>query len=295
MTDKALATKNDVDLSIMEQVFMTGDLSKLSPQQRVSYYGQVCESVGLNPLTRPFDYITLNSKLTLYAKRDAADQLRSINGISIDPPQISFQDDLVIVTVTARDKNGRTDTDLGAVTIGTLRGEAKANAIMKAITKAKRRVTLSIAGLGWLDETEIESIPGAQKVDVAPTGELPKIHAPANGKQVVTLKFEEPPADAEFVDAPMVQAAQELGGKPKSVMTLKEAEDVKNSEGLRYGDLKDDQLGGMATSIKKAMKKTGVTPEQMEQYKTKLQAIDIILDWRNPAVQGPDETPWEEH
>jgi hypothetical protein len=93
----------------------------------------------------------------------------------------------------------------------------------------------------------------------------------------------------------MAQAAQELGGKPKSVMTLKEAEDVKNSEGLRYGDLKDDQLGGMATSIKKAMKKTGVTPEQMEQYKTKLQAIDIILDWRNPAVQGPDETPWEEH
>jgi hypothetical protein len=30
---------------------------------------------------------------------------------------------------------------------------------MKADTKAKRRVTLSIGGLGWLDETEVDSIP----------------------------------------------------------------------------------------------------------------------------------------
>jgi len=30
---------------------------------------------------------------------------------------------------------------------------------MKAETKAKRRVTLSLAGLGWLDETEISDIP----------------------------------------------------------------------------------------------------------------------------------------
>ena len=33
-----------------------------------------------------------------------------------------------------------------------------ANAFMKAETKAKRRVTLSICGLGILDETEIETI-----------------------------------------------------------------------------------------------------------------------------------------
>jgi hypothetical protein len=40
-----------------------------------------------------------------------------------------------------------------------LKGDALANALMKAETKAKRRVTLSLAGLGWLDETEIASIP----------------------------------------------------------------------------------------------------------------------------------------
>jgi hypothetical protein len=34
-----------------------------------------------------------------------------------------------------------------------------ANALMRAETKAKRRVTLSIAGLGWLDETEFDIVP----------------------------------------------------------------------------------------------------------------------------------------
>ena len=44
---------------------------------------------------------------------------------------------------------------------------------MKAETKAKRRVTLSISGLGWTDETEIESIPNAKKVEVnLETGEI---------------------------------------------------------------------------------------------------------------------------
>jgi ribosomal protein S13 len=44
---------------------------------------------------------------------------------------------------------------------------------MKAETKAKRRVTLSIVGLGWTDESEVDSIPGAQAVRVDPeTGEI---------------------------------------------------------------------------------------------------------------------------
>ena len=38
---------------------------------------------------------------------------------------------------------------------------------MKAKTKAKRRVTLSICGLGILDESEADTMPGAVTVDVA--------------------------------------------------------------------------------------------------------------------------------
>lgn len=171
------------DARLLEQVLVGGDLKCLTPAQRVSYYTQVCESVGLNPLTKPFEYIYLSGKLTLYAKRDAADQLRKRHGVSIEKPEIEFAEGLVVVTVTARDSNGRTDSELGAVAIDGLKGEARANAIMKAITKAKRRVTLSLCGLGWLDESEIDSIPDAQRVTVdAETGEIagePKPAIPA--------------------------------------------------------------------------------------------------------------------
>ena len=61
----------------------------------------------------------------------------------------------------------------GAVSLAGLSGEAKANAFMKAETKACRRATLRLIGLGWLDESETASIPGAQHVDVnAETGEI---------------------------------------------------------------------------------------------------------------------------
>jgi hypothetical protein len=164
---------NEHQLSVIEQVVMQGDLSKLTSDQRVMYYHKVCDSCNLNPYTRPFDYISFNGKLTLYARKDATEQLRKINGISIDKLEGKVVDDLYIVVAIARTKDGRIDQATGAVTIGNLKGEAKANAIMKAETKAKRRVTLSISGMGWTDESEIESIPNAVKVDVdLVTGEI---------------------------------------------------------------------------------------------------------------------------
>jgi hypothetical protein len=147
----------------MEQVLTKGDLSKLSQADRNSYYMATCRSLGLNPLTRPFEYIVLNGKLTLYARRDAADQLRKINGISIEILSRELHGDILTVAVRARDASGRTDEDLGCVNIGKAQGEIRANLVLKCVTKAKRRVTLSICGLGFLDETEVEDIPGNNK------------------------------------------------------------------------------------------------------------------------------------
>ena len=56
---------NLVQSNSIENVLIAGDLSKLNVDQRLSYYKSVCESLGLNHLTRPFEYITLNNKLTL--------------------------------------------------------------------------------------------------------------------------------------------------------------------------------------------------------------------------------------
>jgi len=164
---------NSLEMAMIDQVVIQGDLSKLDPQQRVTYYNNVCKSLGLNPFTRPFDYISLNGKLTLYAKKDATEQLRKLNGVSIEKLESKLVDDLYIVTATAKTKDGRTDVATGAVTLGSLKGDAKANALMKAETKAKRRVTLSISGMGWCDESEIDSISSARLVDVdVTTGEF---------------------------------------------------------------------------------------------------------------------------
>ena len=154
--------------AIIEQVLVMGDLARLTPDQRNAYYKAVCDSLGLNPLTRPFEFIVLNGKLTMYARKDATDQLRKLHGVSIRIVGRDVMDDLMVVTAEATDKTGRTDSSIGAVSIAGLRGEAKANALMKAETKARRRVTLALCGLGILDESEVDGIPNARLEGIAP-------------------------------------------------------------------------------------------------------------------------------
>lgn len=154
--------QSDQAVSRIEEVLMTGNLANLSAQERVIYHNRVCESIGLNPLTRPLDYLTLNGKLVLYARKDATDQLRALRGISVRIASRERIDDLYVVTAEATDRSARSDESIGAVSIKGLSGENLANALMKAETKAKRRVTLSIAGLGLLDESEIEDAQAAE-------------------------------------------------------------------------------------------------------------------------------------
>ena len=143
----------------VERAVMAGDLADLTTEQRAEYYTAVCRSLGLNPLNKPFEFLTLNGKLRLYALRDYTDQLRRLHGMSIYITNRERLGDIYIVTARAKDCTGPEDESTGAVPLGNLKADALANALMKAETKAKRRVTLSIAGLGWLNETELETIP----------------------------------------------------------------------------------------------------------------------------------------
>lgn len=161
------------ELDLLERVLVGGDLSKLTPAQRLYYYRQVCDSLGLNPLTRPFEYITLNGRLSLYASRNCTDQLRATRNVSVTIVARERLDDLYVVTARATTPDGRTDESIGVVMLAGLRGDALANALMRAETKAKRRVTLSICGLSWVDESEVPSIPHARPVEVDhETGEI---------------------------------------------------------------------------------------------------------------------------
>ena len=173
MTTTAITKETGITPEALESILVEGNLDKLSPAQRLDYYSATCKSLGLNPLTKPFAYIKLNGKTTLYALKETTDQLRKLNGISVRITSREMIEASYVVTAFATDRDGRTDESTGAVPMTGLQGEAHSNALMKAETKAKRRVTLSIAGLGMLDETEADSIPGAQvnHVDID-TGEF---------------------------------------------------------------------------------------------------------------------------
>lgn len=150
------------DLLAIEQLLVQGNLGGLNADQRLVYVKQICDSLGLNHLTNPFQYISLQGKLTLYATKSCTEQLRKIHGVSITALDCQTLNGVYVVKATAKDATERTDFATGAVTIEGLKGDALANALMKAETKAKRRVTLSICGLGVLDESELETIPGTQ-------------------------------------------------------------------------------------------------------------------------------------
>jgi hypothetical protein len=78
---------------------------------------------------------------------------------------------------------------------------------------------------------------------------------------------------------------EEIQDRPSASMSLKSAEDTKNSEGVRYGDLDNDKLAIMANSLKKVLQ-SGKEPEKKEERQNKLDAIITILKARaddNPA------------
>ncbi len=165
MSSTVQLTRTESHAAIIERVVLNGDLSVLSAEERISYYAKVCESVGLNPLTKPFEFIKLNGKLTLYALKGASYELSSNRKLSVTIVSREKEGDIFVVTAKVKDPAGREGDDIGCVSIGGLKGENLANAMMKAVTKAKRRAILSFCGLGMLDETEVETIPNAERIE----------------------------------------------------------------------------------------------------------------------------------
>lgn len=156
------------DESVVSALILNGDLSKLSAADKVKYYNGYCDRLGLDPFTKPFDILRLNNREVLYCTRTGTQQLNKLHSVSHTITSRDLIDAAGIYQVTARASlpDGRCTESIGAVNIGGLKGEAYANAIMKAETKAKRRATLDLLGLGVLDESEVESIPNAQPVQL---------------------------------------------------------------------------------------------------------------------------------
>jgi len=156
MTDTA-----KIEPELISALVIKGDLSGLNQEQKVQYYRLFCERLGLDPLTQPFKLLSLQGKQVLYCDRSGAQQLNKKHGVSHEIKTRESSGDLYIVTCRASLPDGRFTESIGAVNVKGLAGDNLANAMMKGETKAKRRATLDLLGLGILDETETETIPNA--------------------------------------------------------------------------------------------------------------------------------------
>lgn len=171
--------------ALMEKVVIGGDLKDLTSEERVLYYHNTCESLGLNPLTKPFEYIVLDNKLILYARATAADQLRKINNISITKVELSRDDDLITARAYGEQPSGRKDTASAVIPMERwdkyknamvrLTGVDLANAIMKCETKCKRRLTLSMAGLNMVEESDLDTLKGLEYAHLNAIGDIVSI------------------------------------------------------------------------------------------------------------------------
>jgi hypothetical protein len=164
-----LAKAQELSGETMLLVMAGGDCSRLSAEQKMAYYNMRCEAAGLDPRAQPFEFVKLQGKEVLYAKAAATSQLASNNHVVCSILSQVTDSGIRVVTVRATAKDGRQTEEIGAVPVENLKAEQLCNAMMKAITKAKRRAILSLCGLGMMDETELDTVAGAQVVAVAPS------------------------------------------------------------------------------------------------------------------------------
>jgi hypothetical protein len=216
---------------ILEKVILGNDLSGLSPLEKVQYVKNICQTIGLNPVTKPIQLMKFQNKEVPYFTKDATEQLRKINRVSIIKIDTHMYEGVYVVTAYASTPDGRQDSSTGAIVTSNLKGDALANAMMKAETKAKRRVTLSICGLGFIDECEVESIPNAQKVDI--TGHIPPVAFSDDDILDISMV-----ASLDELKAVFTEKTTKFKGHPEILKKIIEIKDKRKNE-LMSADIRD--------------------------------------------------------
>jgi hypothetical protein len=210
-----------LDPKIQDSIVLRGDLSGLNEGQKRDYYLYRCRQVGLDPAAKPFDLLTLNGKQILYANAGATQQLCAIHKLSTQITHRERIDGIYVVSVRCTGADGRVSENQGAVDVSSLSGERLANALLKATTKAIRRAVLSHAGLGMLDETEVEAIPEARRDAIVVTEDPKAIEVePIPEEGIVFMvpgakeAYDKFPNEEEWVDG-FLQMVDKIGDSQK--------------------------------------------------------------------------------
>lgn len=237
---KPVEVKPSVELGDLERVLLQGDLKALNEDQRIDYYKKICLTVGLNPLTKPFEYLVLEGKHVLYATRNCTDQLCEARQISTQIVSTTEQNGLFIVRARVSTPSGRQNEAIGVVDIKGQSGKYLANAMMKAETKAKRRAVLSLCGLSFMDEVEVEDVVqspsrGASAVSALEAKHAPQIEHKAETKAAVFVQREDPKP---------TPATQQISTNPETRHDPETGEVEDDGEQPSWGDEGDSPVEG---------------------------------------------------
>jgi hypothetical protein len=136
-----------------------GSIHHLDDSMKRALIVKLGNALGLNQYTMPFRiYRDIRGAEFLYATKECCAQLRHLNGISILSLEERIDGDFAICKVSGMNKHGRVSYEIGSVNIAILDGQDKSNGQMWAVTKAKRRLTLDLSGLGVLADVEVKDM-----------------------------------------------------------------------------------------------------------------------------------------
>lgn len=164
---KAVGSLDEQEMLAVEAAIMTNNFQGLSVSQRIAIVVKRCEKLGVDPTQGPFVWGKGDGgRLMLVATKNLSQQLRANKDLRCEIVEDWSQAatmGILIVRCTVSIPNGRSDQDIGVVSLKNKQGEGLANIIMAAYTKAKNRATLSLCGVGGLDESEMAAIRSEQR------------------------------------------------------------------------------------------------------------------------------------
>jgi len=223
--ERALATTDDEAAAALAHVLGTGDLHQLTNEQRVGHYLALCRSLGINSLSRPFDWIEFEDyesrtkKLVLYPNKSCAEQLRRAHEISVRIVRKEPVGDLFVVELEGTTPSGRVGFASKYVSVidrqgQRLRGQRLGNAYMKAESGALRRLTFSMVGLGGLPDPD--ELQRARMVVVDGTGAV--VEQPTEEQRYLA----DVPAAATAIGAPTYESTAAASGADAPVPSTAE-------------------------------------------------------------------------
>ena len=132
---------------------LSGNIGALSPIAQAAVIEYRCCQMKLDPLTNPLIKVQVkgSNKIILYARKEAAEQLRVAHGVTVTLISEQITPDFYKVVLNFKHADGREEPNAGVEAIGAAKGEGLANAMLKAWSKALRRGTLAITGAGVSD------------------------------------------------------------------------------------------------------------------------------------------------